>query len=78
MRNRPYTIFNVDHFFTQYHPKEDELSSSDSEVVPDSQSDDRGYYPYILQGLIPAVLTPQEGTSGKWPYLTLPQIFSPG
>ena len=59
------TIFFMLILFTQYNPQEDDLSSDNEAVVPDSERE----CPVILQGLIPAVLIPQESTSGKWPYI---------
>ena len=59
------TIFFMLILFTQYDPQEDVLSSDNEAVVPDSERE----CPVILQGLIPAVLIPQESTSGKWPYI---------
>ena len=53
--------------FTQYNPKDDDLSWDSEEVVPDSAGERE--YPVILQSLKNPVLTPQESTIGKWPYI---------
>ena len=60
--------------FPQYNPKDDDLSSDSEEVVPNSDSERE--YPVILQFLKNPVLTPQESTSGKLPYINTDIFFN--